>query len=97
MPHKVARCTVYRNSAMLKVFGKFHHPVVVFVGYIFSAVNSGLCVLSIPSLRKFLKLITPSKPQQSIFLNTTHWQYMYNGMSRELWCVINGRAAAPPE
>jgi hypothetical protein len=53
---RIAR-SINTNCAMFEqVLCKFHHPVVVFVVHIyFMAVNSGLCVLSIPSLRKFLE------------------------------------------
>ena len=61
-------------------------------------VNSGLCVLSMPSLRKFLEnSYTPSKPPTiSRFKYNSSAIRKYRGMSSALWWVMNGRAAAPP-
>ena len=62
------------------------------------AVNSGLWVRSIPSFLKFLEnSYTPSKPPTiNRFKYNSLAIRIYNGMSKLLWCVMNGRAAAPP-
>src|SRR5277367_5103196 len=61
-------------------------------------VNSGLCLVEIPSLRK-LRLISYTRsnpPTVSRFKYSSGAMRMYKSMSKVLWCVTKGRAAAHP-
>ena len=62
-------------------------------------VNSGLCRLSIPSLRKMrpISYTRSSPPTMSRFKGSSVAMRMYMSISKVLWWVIKGRAVAPPE
>ena len=62
-------------------------------------VNSGLCLGSMPSLRKMRPIsYTRSKPPTvSRFRFSSVAMRIYMSMSRVLWWVMKGRAVAPPE
>src|SRR5262249_42600039 len=76
-----------------------HQIAVIAVGFVNSSmVNSGLCWVEIPSLRK-LRLISytrSSPPTTNLFRNSSGAMRKKRSMSSALWWVTNGRAAAPP-
>ena len=60
-------------------------------------VNSGLCVASMPSLRKMrpISYTRSSPPTMHIFRCSSVAMRIYMSISSALWCVMNGRAEAP--